>query len=64
MAYLFISHDLGVIHHMSERVLVMKDGVVVESGNVDDIFRDPAQDYTRALLEAIPRLHVNRTGDD
>ncbi len=64
VAYLFISHDLGVIHHMSERVLVMKDGAVVEAGNVDDIFRGPAQDYTRALLEAIPRLHGNRTGDD
>jgi peptide/nickel transport system ATP-binding protein len=56
VSYLFISHDLGVIHHMSDRVLVMKDGAVVESGDVDEVFRNPAQDYTRALLDAIPRL--------
>jgi peptide/nickel transport system ATP-binding protein len=41
---------------MSDRVLVMKDGAVVESGDVAEVFRNPAQDYTRALLDAIPRL--------
>jgi peptide/nickel transport system ATP-binding protein len=56
VAYLFISHDLGVIHHMCDRVLVMKDGAIVESGDVEDVFRSPRQDYTRALLDAIPRL--------
>jgi peptide/nickel transport system ATP-binding protein len=56
VSYLLISHDLGVIHHMAERVLVMKDGAVVESGDVDEVFTSPARAYTRALLEAIPRL--------
>jgi peptide/nickel transport system ATP-binding protein len=56
VSYLFISHDLGVIHHMCDRVLVMKDGAVVESGDVDEVFKHPAQDYTRALLDAIPRI--------
>jgi peptide/nickel transport system ATP-binding protein len=56
VAYLFISHDLGVIHHMCDRVLVMKDGAIVESGDVEDVFRNPQQNYTRALLDAIPRL--------
>jgi peptide/nickel transport system ATP-binding protein len=56
IAYLFISHDLGVIHHMCDRVLVMKDGAIVESGDVEDVFNHPRADYTRALLDAIPRL--------
>jgi peptide/nickel transport system ATP-binding protein len=63
VAYLFISHDLGVVHHMSDRVIVMKDGAVVETGDVGQIFKNPAADYTRALLEAIPRLH-RRTANE
>jgi peptide/nickel transport system ATP-binding protein len=69
VAYLFISHDLGVIHQVCDRVLVMKDGAVVESGDVADVFANPSQDYTRALLDAIPRLvpaggpAVNHTHD-
>ncbi|GAA2373386.1 ABC transporter ATP-binding protein [Catellatospora methionotrophica] len=53
VAYLFISHDLGVIHHVSDRVLVMKDGEVVESGDVRQIFTAPAHPYTRTLLSAV-----------
>jgi peptide/nickel transport system ATP-binding protein len=56
LACLFISHDLGVINHVSERVLVMKDGVVVESGSVRAVFDRPAHAYTRALIDAIPTL--------
>ena len=56
VAYLFISHDLGVISHLSDRVLVMKDGVVVEHGTPDDIFRRPAHPYTRDLIAAIPEF--------
>jgi peptide/nickel transport system ATP-binding protein len=56
VSYLFISHDLGVIHHMSDRVLVMKDGLVVESGTADEIFERPAHPYTQRLLTALPRL--------
>ncbi|MER6629590.1 ABC transporter ATP-binding protein [Streptomyces sp. NPDC000987] len=56
VSYLFISHDLGVIHHMSDRILVMKDGRVVESGTADDVFERPRHDYTRRLLTALPRL--------
>ncbi|GAA4042877.1 dipeptide ABC transporter ATP-binding protein [Nonomuraea soli] len=54
MAMVFISHDLGVVHHVSDRVLVMKDGRVVESGEADDIFFDPGHPYTRELLAAVP----------
>jgi len=56
VAYLFISHDLGVIYHVSDRVLVMKDGRVVESGSAEQIFNSPQAEYTQKLLEALPRL--------
>ncbi|MBP2707718.1 ABC transporter ATP-binding protein [Microbispora sp. RL4-1S] len=56
MAYLFISHDLGVVQHVSDRVLVMRDGRVVESGDVRQVFTEPRAAYTRELLAAIPRL--------
>ncbi|HEX8887252.1 MAG TPA: dipeptide ABC transporter ATP-binding protein, partial [Noviherbaspirillum sp.] len=52
IAYLFISHDLAVIRAMAHRVLVMKDGRVVEQGDVDDVLSAPSQPYTRRLLAA------------
>ena len=51
---LFVSHDLGVVHHVSDRVLVLKDGRVVESGQVDDVFYRPQADYTKQLLASLP----------
>ena len=56
LAYLFISHDLGVIRHVSDEVLVMRQGQVVESASVEDLFNHPQHDYTRRLLGAVPRL--------
>ena len=56
VSYLFISHDLGVISHLSERVLVMKDGVAVEEGTPDQIFRCPRHPYTRELIAAVPEF--------
>ncbi|MGR6919053.1 dipeptide ABC transporter ATP-binding protein [[Actinomadura] parvosata] len=55
-AMLFISHDLGVVHHVADRVLVMKDGRVVEEGEVDEVFTAPRHPYTRDLVAAVPRL--------
>ncbi|GAA2602095.1 ABC transporter ATP-binding protein [Dactylosporangium fulvum] len=55
-ALLFISHDLGVVHHLADRVLVMHDGRVVEEGPVTSVFTDPSHDYTRTLLRALPAL--------
>ncbi|MFC3499729.1 dipeptide ABC transporter ATP-binding protein [Micromonospora krabiensis] len=55
-ALLFISHDLGVVHHLSDRVLVMHDGAVLEQGPVGDVFTYPQHDYTRSLLDALPTL--------
>jgi peptide/nickel transport system ATP-binding protein len=54
LTYLFIGHDLAVIQQMSHDVLVMKDGVAVEYRPAAELFADPEQEYTRALLAAIP----------
>jgi peptide/nickel transport system ATP-binding protein len=56
ISYLFISHDLGVIHHISDRILVMKDGRVVEHGSAAEVFERPRHPYTQQLLTAVPRL--------
>ena len=52
MSYVFISHDLAVVRAMSHRVLVMKDGEVVEEGDAEALFAAPREPYTRALLAA------------
>ncbi len=52
MSYVFISHDLAVVRAMSHRVMVMKDGAVVEEGDAEALFAAPRQPYTRALLAA------------
>ena len=56
MSVLFISHDLGVVGEIADRVVVMRDGVVRESGTVQEIFAAPRDTYTRALLACRPRL--------
>ena len=55
-AIILITHDLGVIAGLADRVLVMRDGSLKEQGSVADIFYRPHSDYTRALLAAVPRL--------
>lgn len=54
LSYLFISHDLRVVRHMADDVVVLHQGKVVEQGSVSDIYQHPQQEYTRQLLAAIP----------
>lgn len=55
LSYLFISHDLAVIEHISDRVAVMYLGKIVELANTDDLFSRPSHPYTRVLIESIPQ---------
>ena len=57
LSYLFISHDLSVIAHMSDKIIVMYLGKIVEYGTRDQIFNDPKHPYTKMLLESAPELH-------
>ena len=66
MAMLFITHDLGIVRKIADRVCVMKDGKIVERNSVESIFKSPQHPYTQALLAAEPRMQAappNPTGD-
>jgi peptide/nickel transport system ATP-binding protein len=62
IAYLFITHDLGVVRYLADRVAVMYLGRIVESGSTERIFADPQHPYTRALLAAAPSVDPDRRG--
>ncbi len=62
LGYLFISHDLKVVRAMAHRVIVLRHGRVVEEGPADQVFADPQQDYTRALMAAAFSLEADETG--
>lgn len=56
LTYLFISHDMAVVHHISHRVAVMQSGKIIEEASADDIYKNPQNPYTWKLLQAIPEL--------
>ncbi len=63
MAVIFITHDMGVVAEVADRVVVMRDGSKVEEGPAERIFHEPREVYTRALLSAVPRLGSMRGTD-
>jgi len=60
LTYLFIAHNLGVVRHISKRVSVMYLGRVIETGAVEDLFREPLHPYSQALLRAMPLMDTRR----
>lgn len=60
LTYLFVSHDLGVVEHISDRVAIMYLGRIVEEAPVEDVFRRPNHPYTRALLAEVPRIEAGK----
>ncbi len=55
LTYIFISHDLTVVKHMADKLLVMQEGRIIESGTPEQIYREPSESYTRRLISSIPR---------
>ncbi len=60
LSYLFISHDMAVIHHICDRIAVMYNGKIVEEGSRDEIINSPKHPYTQALLSAVPEADPRR----
>lgn len=58
IAMIFISHDLGVIRYLTDRVCVMLDGKICESGNTEKVFKNPTHEYTKYLLDSVPRINI------
>jgi peptide/nickel transport system ATP-binding protein/oligopeptide transport system ATP-binding protein len=56
LTYLFVAHDLAVVEHISDEVLVMTEGKIVEQASAEDIYNNPQHPYTRKLLDAVPSL--------
>ena len=58
LSYLFISHDLAVVRHLADRVIVMQKGKVVEKNETEELFANPQDPYTKRLLDAIPKILI------
>ena len=56
--YLFISHDLSVVKFMSDHVIVMQNGKIVEYGKAQEIYHQPKSGYTKELLDAVPKVSL------
>jgi peptide/nickel transport system ATP-binding protein len=59
LTYIFISHDLSVVKYMADRIMVMRNGELIEINKADEIYKSPASDYTKNLIESIPTIKNN-----
>ena len=57
---IFISHDLGVVRYIADKVAIMKDGAILEEGETDRVLQNPCQEYTRYLLESVLSLNTGK----
>jgi peptide/nickel transport system ATP-binding protein len=62
LAYLFITHDIGVVQHLADRLAVMRQGRIVEAGPAAEVLTTPRHPYTRQLLAAVPRVGGRQGG--
>ena len=60
LTLLFISHDLSVVRYMSDRLMVMHAGKIIESGNSEEIYKSPKHEYTKQLLLAVPGQNIGK----
>ncbi len=63
LTIVLVSHDIGLVQHLSDRVVVMKDGEIVEQGEKNAVLHAPQHDYTRSLLASVPTLVPGKTDD-
>ena len=56
LSFLFITHDIGVVQHIADRIIVMNKGKIVEQGTCDEVLKHPKEEYTRYLMAAVPRI--------
>lgn len=64
LSYLFISHDLGVVKHMCDYMFIMYHGRFVETGEKNDIYKNPEHFYTKRLIAAIPEIHPEKRAEN
>lgn len=64
LSVLFVSHDLRVVSELAERVAVMKDGRIIETAKTEELFQNPKESYTKALIEALPRLKEKENAEE
>ena len=64
MAVILVTHHIGVVREMADRVIILNQGRIVETGSVSEVLTNPSQDYTKQLLDAVPVLKGRKKFND